>query len=241
MCVIYFALNIHNHYTLILLANRDEFYARPTKAAAYWDNFPHIYGGRDLQGGGTWMGVTDGGRFAAVTNYRDPSAPTGSRSRGDLVAEFLESETSPESYLADVSSNPHEFSGFNLLIGEFSRARCEMHYYSNREGEPRMLTPGIYGLSNHLLDTPWPKVAKGKARFTDVLSADAIDNGQFFELLADKTLGGDDELPTTGIPYEAEKALSAINVKMPGYGTRGSTVLTFDRDLKWNLEERVFV
>jgi Uncharacterized conserved protein len=241
MCVIYFALNTHNDYPLILLANRDEFYARPTQAAGYWSDFPSIYGGRDLQAGGTWLGVTDEGRVAAVTNYRDPSAPTGSRTRGDLVADFLKSEISAREYLETIEARSHEYSGFNLLVGEFSDARREIHYYSNRGRAQRDLIAGIYGLSNHLLNTPWPKVANGKARLTQLLKDDTIEKESLFELLADETLADDEALPATGIPFHLEKELSAINIKTPCYGTRCSTVLTFDPDLNWDLEERIFV
>ncbi len=191
MCVIFFALHSHSDHPLILLANRDEFYARPSQAAGYWQDLPNIYGGRDLQGGGTWLGVTRSGRFAAVTNYRDPAAPTGIRSRGDLVAGFLQSDLAATDYLTDVHARSGEYSGFNLLVGEFSKARNELHYYSNRGADPRELKPGIYGLSNHLLDTPWPKVATGKARFTQILPTNTIDNHRFFELLADETLAED--------------------------------------------------
>lgn len=241
MCVIFFALNMRPDLPLVLLANRDEFYARPTQAAGYWDDFPHIYGGRDLQLGGTWLAVTASGRFAAVTNYRDPSAPKGTRSRGDLVKDFLIGEMSAESYIDDVDSCAGEFSGFNLLVGEFSQDRQTMRYFSNRGPGPRELSPGIYGLSNHLLDTPWPKVAIGKARFSELVASDLLDRERFFKLLTDPTMAADDELPSTGIPYAAEKALSAIFIKTPDYGTRCSTLLTFDDQLKWDLEERVYI
>ena len=240
MCVIYLALQHHPDHPLILLANRDEYFARPSLAAEYWDDHPDIYGGRDLVGGGTWLGVTRGGRVAAVTNYRDPAAPTGIRSRGDLVAGFLKSTVSPQSYLQQIQANSREYSGFNLLVGTVGDT-SELCYYSNRGGEPRQLAPGIYGLSNHLLDTPWPKVAKGKASFTDLLNKGEMTDQNLFGILADETLAADDELPSTGISYEAEKAISPIFIKTEGYGTRCSSVLKFSSDFEWSFKERVFV
>lgn len=241
MCVIYFALHSHSDHPLILLANRDEFYRRPTQAAGYWNDFPDIYGGRDLQGGGTWLGVTRGGRLAAVTNYRDPTAPTGTRSRGDLVAGFLQSDLAAADYLKDVHTRSGEYSGFNLLVGEFSTARSELYYYSTRGEEPRELHPGIYGLSNSLLDTPWPKVTKGKAQLAVLSQKGETSNDDLFDILSDEAVADDEDLPSTGVPYEAEKAISAIYIKTPDYGTRCSTILRFDRNFKWKLEERVFV
>jgi uncharacterized protein with NRDE domain len=240
MCVIYFALNKHSDHPLILLANRDEFYARPSRAAGYWDDFPHIYGGRDLHGGGTWLGVTDTGRFAAVTNYRDPSAPHGPHSRGELVAEFLKRDQTARQYLENIHSRAKDYAGFNLLVGELTQDRAKVHYFSNRGDDPRQLPPGIYGLSNHLLDTPWPKVVKGKSRFEELLRLGEPSNESFFDVLSDASLAADEDLPSTGIPYEAEKAISAIFIKTPDYGTRTSTVLRFCRTEKWRFEEQVF-
>lgn len=133
-----------------------------------------------------------------------------------------------------------EFSGFNLLVGEIG-PNSSVRYYSNRGGEPRELGPGTYGLSNHLLDTPWPKVSKGKAAFTTLVENGGFASADLFSILADETLAADDELPATGVPYEAEKAISAIFIKTPGYGTRCSTVLTFDNNYDWDFDERVFV
>lgn len=241
MCVIYIALGQHPDHPLILLANRDEYYDRPSLAATYWADFPYIYGGRDLAGGGTWLGVTKQGRFAAVTNYRDPAAASGVLSRGNLVAEFLKSDEPARSYLERVKAGSDQYSGFNLIVGELDPVRSELHYFSNRGSNIQKLRPGICGLSNHLLDTPWPKVARGKARFADLLGRGEIENEKLFEVLADESLADDSELPSTGIPYAAEKAISAIFIKTAGYGTRCSTVLKFGRDFEWNFEEKVFV
>ncbi len=240
MCVLFIAYGQHVDHPLILIANRDEYYSRPAASARYWDDFPSIYGGRDLKGGGTWLGVTDSGRFAAVTNYRDPSAPSGSRSRGDLVADFLKSGDSPKIYLEQIENEAGEYSGFNLIVGHIGKS-SELFYYSNRGGTPVELGPGFYALSNHLLDTPWPKVVKGKAAFTDLVVKGDPKNSDFFNILADESLAADADLPSTGLSYEVEKAISAIFIKTPGYGTRCSTVLKFDNEFNWNFEERVFV
>lgn len=240
MCVLYLAYQYDSDTPLILIANRDEFYERPSVAAGYWDDAPDIYAGRDLVSGGTWLGVTRGGRLAAVTNYRDPSAPIGSRSRGELVSAFLRSDQSPRSYIDDIQGDASEYSGFNLIVGQIGKNN-ELFYYSNRGGGPVEIAPGIYGLSNHLLNTPWPKVRKGRERFAALLSSGSATNESLFGLLSDETLATDGELPSTGVPFETEKALSAIFIKTPGYGTRCSSIVRFDRNYVWSFEERVFV
>jgi uncharacterized protein with NRDE domain len=241
MCVIYLAYKTQPDYPLILLANRDEFYSRPTASAAYWTDFPNIYGGRDLVSGGTWLGVTKGGRLAAVTNYRDPSAQVGGLSRGNLVADFLKSDEPASEYLDAVQKVAEKYSGFNLIIGEINTDRNELYYFSNRGGSVIKLDPGIYSLSNHLLDTPWPKVKKGKDRFAEMLRRNTYSNEAFFDLLADRDFASDADLPSTGVPSEWEKVLSAIFIETPDYGTRCSTVLKFNSEFEWDFEERVFV
>ncbi len=241
MCVIYIAFGQHPDYPLILLANRDEYYARPSLAADYWDDYPEIFAGRDLVGGGTWLGVNKSGRVAAVTNYRDPSAPAGIISRGQLVADYLRSNENPREYLGKVIQSGASYSGFNLIVGEIS-SRCErLFYYSNRGEGIVELNKGLYGLSNHLLDTPWPKVEKGKRRLASLLNAGDANNDELFEILADETLAEDAELPSTGIPVEAEKAISAVFIRTPYYGTRGSTLVKFGPDFSWTFEERLAV
>ncbi len=239
MCVIYIAFGRHPDHPLILLANRDEYYARPSLAATYWDDFPEIYAGRDLVGGGTWLGVNKSGRIAAVTNYRDPNAPTGIVSRGQLVAEYLRSNEMPRDYLENVTQVGTNYSGFNLIVGEISN-RCEQLFYCSNRGEGIIeLSKGIYGLSNHLLDTPWPKVEKGKKRLGNLMDTGNANDEQLFEILADETMAEDDELPSTGIPFEAEKAISAVFIRTPYYGTRGSTLIKFDSNFTWTFEERL--
>lgn len=240
MCVIFFAYRKHPRYPLILLANRDEFYERPTTRAAVWADHPEIYAGRDLVHGGTWLGITKTGRFAAVTNYRDPAAPTGKHSRGDLVGDFLKSRVSVADYLAEISARAADFSGFNLLVGEINSKTQTVGYYSNRQHEIKILEPGIYGLSNHLLDTPWRKVEKGKAALTKLVENDGFEKEKFLEILGDKTLAEDPDLPDTGIGFEREKLLSAIFIETPVYGTRSSSLVTIDKNFEISLDERSF-
>ena len=240
MCVIFFAYKIYPEFPLILLANRDEFYNRPTEAAKNWRDFPQILAGRDLVGNGTWLGINNAGKFAAVTNYRDPNAPKGNVSRGNLVADFLKSDESAENYLKEIQKKASEFSGFNLIVGEINAQKNELFYYSNRADKIKNLPRGIYGLSNHLLDTAWRKVEKGKQFLTENINKN-LSKDSFFELLSDESLADDTDLPDTGIGKSREKLLSAIFIKTPIYGTRCSTVLTFDNDFKFDFEERVFI
>lgn len=240
MCVVFLAIQQHPDHPLILLANRDEFYDRPTARAAAWDDHPNVFAGRDLVSGGTWLGVTNSGRFAAVTNYRDPSAPKGKESRGKLVADFLLSDSDPESYLRSGEAAAGDYSGFNLITGIVAGGSVDAAWYSNRGDGIVRLEPGIFGLSNHLLDTPWPKVRKGKATCETILSNGA-DREAMFDLLADRSLADDAELPDTGIGYEREKLLSAIFIETPVYGTRCSTVVTCNVSGEFEFEERVFV
>ncbi len=239
MCLIVFEINEDPARGLLLAANRDEFYDRPTLAAAAWEDAPEIYAGRDLVGGGTWLGISGRGRFAAVTNYRDPKAEKGSRSRGELVSGFLSSGISTRDYLDTIASVADEFSGFNLIIGLASTGGIEAAYFSNREGVIRYLEPGVYGLSNHLLDTPWPKVRRAKEMFSAAAADD--DNNALFELLSDRTLASDDELPDTGIGVEHERLLSPIFIETPIYGTRCSTVVRVNTEGPPRLVERVHV
>jgi uncharacterized protein with NRDE domain len=241
MCVIFFSYKQIPEYPLILLANRDEFYERPTAKADYWEDFPHILAGRDLVGHGTWLGVTKTGRFSAVTNYRNPDQKRGTISRGNLVADFLKTETPLKEYLQNIEANSDKYTGFNLLIGEINFGKNELFYYSNQENKSRKLEKGLYGLSNHLLDTPWRKVKKGKFVLAELLKNREFSKEKFFELLSDKTLANDEDLPDTGIGYQREKLLSSIFIETPIYGTRCSTILTFDNNFEIDFEERVFV
>lgn len=241
MCVIFVAFRSHPKYPLIVLANRDEFYDRPSLPAAPWADEPSVYAGRDLVAGGTWLGVTDDGRFAAVTNYRDPNGPTGDRSRGQLVSDFLRSKVGSAEFLKTINTNSDRYSGFNLIVGSFTRLESELWYFSNRGNEPQELEPDLYGLSNHLLNTSWPKVTRGLRAFSEIVARPEIDPGACFELLSDETIAIDEELPDTGIGIEHEQILSPIFIKTPGYGTRSSSVVTLDKEFRWDFQERVFV
>ncbi|HEY8561453.1 MAG TPA: NRDE family protein [Pyrinomonadaceae bacterium] len=238
MCVIFFAYRQLREYPLILLANRDEFYARPTARAHAWEDSPNVFAGRDLVRGGTWLGISNPGRFAAVTNYRDPAAPAGEFSRGELAADFLKRDVSVKEYLTEIQMRAGDFSGFNLLVGEIARRGDAVGYYSNREGQIKLLAPGVYGLSNHLLDTPWRKVERGKERLAKLLESGVFERDGFFEILRDDTLAADAELPETGIGREREKLLSPIFIETPVYGTRSSSLVAIDENYEITLEER---
>ena len=168
MCLILVAWQAHDDYPLVVAANRDEFFARPAAPAAFWRDAPQVLAGRDLEAGGTWLGVSRERRFAALTNYREGGRQLpDARSRGALVAEFVRGRTHLAAYLAQVAATAADYNGFNLFVGDGER----LAYYANRgDGRPRWLTPGIYGLSNHLLDTPWPKLASAKAAFAEALA-----------------------------------------------------------------------
>lgn len=238
MCVLFIAYKKHPRYPLIVLANRDEFYDRPTAPASRWTDHPQVTAGRDLVGGGTWLGIADGGRFAAVTNYRDPSRPAGSVSRGRLVADFLIGKSGPKAHLDKIATEPGNSSGFNLVVG----SNEGFYYYSNAADQaPRKLESGVYGLSNHLLNTPWPKVSNGLAAFERLIANAEFSQSESFDLLADETLAADDALPDTGIGIDKERALSPIFIRTPIYGTRSSTIVISISEGELELDERVFV
>lgn len=238
MCLILFAYRAVPGHVLVLAANRDEFFARPTEPANYWADAPHVLAGRDLEKGGTWMGVTRDGRWAAVTNYRDGTRPeTGSRSRGELVARYLLEGSSAASYAAAMADAGAEYHGFNLLVGDAEG----VHYVSNRGAQLKTLEPGIYGLSNHLLDTPWPKVARGKRAMETLLCGNPEDPTEpLLALLADRRPAADDALPETGVSRDWEKLLSSAFIRAPGYGTRASSVLLIEHGGGASLRECSF-
>ncbi|MBX9799114.1 MAG: NRDE family protein [Burkholderiaceae bacterium] len=238
MCLIVFAWHVIPDMPLIAAGNRDEFYDRPAKPADWWEDYPQIYAGRDLQGGGTWIGVTREGRFAALTNIRAPSemrddAP----SRGALVTNFLAGSMSPDEYVAELKTQQQEYNGFNLLIGDSK----QLVWYSNRgDGDERngkALGPGIYGLSNSLLDCAWPKVVRTKAQFASLLCQGAPEDA-YFEMLTDTTCASDCRLPKTGVSIERERLLSAVCIESPDYGTRVSTLVKLNGGTQPVLIER---
>lgn len=238
MCLILFGLDSHPDYSLVLLANRDEFLTRPTLPAGYWKGGSGILGGRDLVAGGTWLGVTRQGRFAAVTNVREPSSyDPGARSRGELVAGFLEGSDSPEEYLE--RSGGDTYNGYNLLVGDGT----SLWYGSNRGPECQQVPNGLHGLSNARMDTPWPKVTRGKARLADAtsrLDPQVPDPEPLFLLMADSEMADPKDLPDTGVGVQKERALSPAFIRTEGYGTRSTTVVLFSREGTCHFVERTF-
>jgi uncharacterized protein with NRDE domain len=237
MCTLLLAIEQHPRYRLILAANRDEFYERPTASAAFWCEAPHLFAGRDLARGGTWLGVTTAGRIAALTNYREPHpVRVNPPSRGHLVSDFLSSNLGGEEYLQQLQSSALPYSGYNLLVGDLNR----LYYYSNKSDGILSLSPGLYGLSNHLLDTPWPKVLRGKGALAQLLEGAEVSAEDLFGILADPTQAPDQDLPDTGVGLELERVLSSIFIKTETYGTRSSTVLLVDADGQTTFIERNF-
>jgi uncharacterized protein with NRDE domain len=237
MCLILVAWRVHPGFPLVVAANRDEFFARPTAAAALWPDAPQVLAGRDLDAGGTWMGVTRTGRFAALTNYRDPAqnrrdAP----SRGALVADFLTGNETPQAYLERVDAYGRRCNGYNLLASDGKT----LWWSSNMGDAARALEPGVYGVSNHLLDTAWPKVGAGKTALVQALDSLPADEA-LFRLLLDDGVHPDEHLPQTGVPLEWERLLSSAFVKSPDYGTRGSTVLCIDKDGWTSFDEQTWL
>ena len=236
MCTLLMAYEAHPKYRLVLAANRDEFYDRPTAGAAFWKDAPDIFAGRDLVHGGTWLGITVEGRLAALTNYREPHAVEKHRpSRGGLVSGFLKGEMTAQDYVENLRANGGEYSGYNLVVGD----RDGLFYHSNRSDRSVALMPGIYGLSNHLLDTPWPKVVRGKESLARVLTGD-FSSEDLFAMLADRTEAPDRLLPDTGVGLDLERLLSSIFIESERYGTRSSTILLVDRDGQASFAERSF-
>jgi uncharacterized protein with NRDE domain len=260
MCLILFAWNSHPDYSLVVAANRDEFYERDTEGMAYWPEHPHILAGRDradvLGSPGTWLGFTKTGKFAALTNVRAPSEKNpDARTRGELSLMYLASKSGPTEFIQENAKRFSQYNGFNLLMANFADpANAQMHWVSNRmlmgsNIRPRKvfphqpLSPGVYGLSNAMLDTPWPKVNHRIAAFAQVI---AMDNGslkgaeQYLKVLADTRAASDHELPSTGVTKEWEKALSPAFIKTASYGTRSSTVLRVRKDGQFEMVERRF-
>ncbi|HEX7558905.1 MAG TPA: NRDE family protein [Usitatibacter sp.] len=234
MCLIVLAWRASAAFPLVVAANRDEWRERPADPARWWSDHPDLLAGRDLQAGGTWMGVTREGRFAAVTNFRDPSDKrSNARSRGGLVTEFLLGSDSPARFLSNLSARSHEYNGFNLILGD----GASLFYFGSREGTPRAIEPGVHGLSNHTLDEPWPKVVRGNARM-----GRALEGGDpapaLFEMLSDRTGARDEDLPQTGVSVEWERRLAPALIVGADYGTRVSTVLTISSSGNVSFEER---
>jgi uncharacterized protein with NRDE domain len=238
MCLILFANGIHPKYRLILAANRDEFYGRPAKPLAFWDDAPSVLAGRDLKSMGTWLGVNKAGLLAAITNFRAPAfilpdAP----SRGGLVSKYLMQNGVPITYLENIQKIGGMYNGFNLLMGKVP----DLYYYSNKAEGIKKIGPGLYGLSNDLLDTPWPKVIRGKNLLAGLLKTNqAIDPQAVFKILEDRAHAPDNELPDTGVGDVWERILSPIFINGKIYGTRCSSVILMENSGRTIFYERTF-
>lgn len=237
MCLITFAVQHHPNYPLIIVANRDEFYERSTAAATFWTEQPGILAGKDLLQGGSWMGVSTNGRFAAVTNYRDPSLSELNKcSRGEIVPQFLTSDLPVSQFLANLQQQKQNYGGFNALLFDGQH----LLHFNNIVNETTMIHPGIHSVSNHTLNTPWPKVQQAKLLLTQAIDENDLAPEQLISLLTDTTVADDRALPKTGVDISVERLLSPLFVKMPNYGTRCSTVLLFDQDKNVQYLERTY-
>lgn len=240
MCLINFNFRNHSKYKLIVAANRDESYARPTASAHFWEDEALILAGRDLLKGGTWLGITKNGRFAALTNYRDPSLPIiGRFSRGDIVQQYLTTDVEPHTFIRKLADERSLYDGFNIIVGNGD----QLIHYNNILNETNVISPGTHSLSNHTLNTPWPKVVTGKKKLSDYVSTiqNSIDMDSLFDILSDRTIAEDNKLPETGVGLEMERVLSPLFIKSPNYGTRSSTIVLIDRENNVTFAERVFV
>ena len=234
MCILFIAIEQHPDYPLVVAANRDEFYARPTQSSHFWVDNDAIFAGKDLQSGGTWMGVNKAGYLAALTNFRAPhlnmdNAPT----RGYLVSNYLREPHND--YAETLMSSASTYNGYNLLFGHWTK----LSVFNNVSGSLNSLSNGVHGLSNANLDTPWPKLTSGVDALSDYMQqTKTIEPSDLFEILSRRELAADHELPDTGISKEWEKALSSIFINLDSYGTRSSTLLLIDRDHQCHWHER---
>jgi len=224
MCLVLFAYRRHTDYPLILIANRDEYYARPTRDAHWWDD-ARVLAGRDLEAGGTWLGISRDGRLAAVTNVREPGGMRpGKISRGELTRAYLSGNEDPEAYLQRLAPHDRDYAGFNLLVGD----RRGLWFYSNRDHGIRRIEPGVHGISNGAFDEPWPKLGAGKAELERVLDGEISEN-TLLEILTDHQVAPDHRLPSTGVSLDIERMLSSRFIRSPEYGTRACSIITLDR------------
>ena len=235
MCLVVLAFHVSDDQPVILAANRDEFHARPAREAHWWPDTNGILAGRDLEAGGTWLGINRAGRFATVTNYRDAHAPAADYlSRGRLVTDFLAGEQTPLDYLSSIDGEA--FAGFNLLAGD----RQGVGYLSNRGAGLRELPPGIYGLSNATLDTPWEKVERSKARLAGLLESQQVNDASLLALLGDGDRGPASEVRDDRLPFDVAHAITAPFIVTDDYGTRCSTVVRAEASGRWHFLERRF-
>lgn len=239
MCLIIFALEAHPLYKLVLVANRDEFYHRPSLPAHFWEDNKNILAGKDLEKGGTWLGITKKGRFAAITNYRDPkNIRKDAPSRGELTADYLVGTENPLKEMFRVQFKAQQYNGFNLLLGDAE----DLFYYSNYAKSIRKVGQGVHGLSNHLLNTYWHKVGLGKEKLESYLQNHSeLEVEELFALLEDESKPEDEKhIQQTGLPLEQEKMLSSMFIRSPNYGTCCSSVLLWDMDNRITFAEKLF-
>lgn len=237
MCLIVFANNVHPKYKLIFAANRDEFYARPSEQAEFWEDHPELLAGKDLQAGGTWMGITKQGRFAAITNYRDlKNIKNDAPSRGNLTLDYLLRTISPEDYYENLKPTLNDYNGFNLLLGDADN----LYYFSNKTDGIQKLSPGIHGISNAILNTSWPKVEKAKQKLESLIKQDDVHPFEVIDILKNTTIAKDEDLPDTGVGLELERMLSSIFIKSEKYGTRCSSVILVDNENNVQFVEKFF-
>ncbi|WP_249870621.1 NRDE family protein [Oceanobacillus saliphilus] len=238
MCLINFQFHNHPKYKLVIVANRDEFYKRPTSEAGFWEDYPEILAGRDLLLMGTWLGITKSGRIAALTNYRDPDMEGQNKtSRGEIVTNYLTTEVTPDEYLKNLSASNKRYAGFNVIVGNAE----QLFYYNNIEDNIIKVSRGTHALSNHFLNTPWPKVRKGRSMLETYLNQNKDMNiDKLFEIVSDAEEAGDKELPHTGVGIELERKLSPLFIRTPDYGTRSSTVILIDHNNHVTFVERTY-
>lgn len=240
MCLVLIGYHVHPAYPLVIAANRDEFFHRPTRKAGFWEDQPTVLAGRDLEKGGTWLGIDTAGRVAAVTNYREPPQQrtnSGDLSRGFLVRDYLTGSSPVQVFLEDVARNLHRYDGFNLFAGD----QRNLYFISTYMEKPVSLAPGIHGISNGALDYPWPKVLLGKSRFDGILQKQEVINEEdFFTLLADRTVPDTGPVPESGLDIDTARLIAPIFVHGEKYGTRSSTVLLCSREGKVKFTEKSF-
>lgn len=228
MCILFIALDKHPDYPLVIAANRDEYHARPSRSMHWWEDKPEIFAGRDLTAGGTWLGVNAAGAFAAVTNFRSgEDRQGGARSRGELVAGFLQDGTDPESYGDFLQRHHHEFSPFNLVFGNQSK----LFTWGHDLPRVRALSPGFHSVSNGPMDTVWPKMSRGVKELSMHIRVDRqLEGNSLLPIMLDRSPAPDVELPQTGLGRDKERWLSPIYIQGPQYGTRTTSILLFQRD-----------
>ena len=241
MCVIFIALKQSSKFPFIIAANRDEYYERPTAPAAYWSDLPEIIAGRDERAGGTWLGVTESGRFAAITNHYDPTGGHDPKlkSRGDIVSSYLVTGNSLDEFSVDLDHNRNSYNGFGFVFGNFARLR----YQNNRNDTVTDITEGVHGLSNHFLNTPWPRVEAGKRKLSHLLSSeDHVNAEQLFEILRDKNAANEysSSLDLSNFSRRNKPSELPIFIQLGDYGTRSSSVLLVDSEGTVTFEERTF-